>query len=58
MNRDLLRLAASELRAWSSHYGTSLERLIPPKHDKRMPDGGCVTCALLALLEEAIGEQT
>lgn len=51
--RDLLAAIAIELRAWSAHW-TDVRSVVLAglvKHDRRMADGTCGTCALLDLVD-------
>lgn len=55
LRRELLEVARSEIRANGAHWAAglpALEHLVC--HDRRMPDGGCLTCQLLALLDVAL----
>jgi hypothetical protein len=56
--RDALTAAAGELRAWSGHWASALSSLSEiVEHDRRMKDGSCCTCALLAVLDEYAGQR-
>lgn len=54
--RDLLVAVRGELRAWTGHWAEGFtaggESIV--RHDARMPGGECLSCTLLALLDEAL----
>lgn len=51
---DLLEIVRGELRAWSGHWaaghGPLAEKVV--RHDRRMADKSCCTCAILELLDQ------
>jgi hypothetical protein len=52
--RDLFDLLVDEYRSCSGHYkGGRLARFT--RHDRRMEDGACLTCRVLALLDAEVG---
>lgn len=56
MSRDLLLAVRSEIRGSTAHWAQGFtsggESLV--RHDRRMGDGSCCTCALLELLDAAL----
>jgi len=51
--RDLIELTRTMYLTAAGHWepGSPLEDRVPSKHDRRMPDGTCTTCALVEILD-------
>ena len=56
MPRELLVAVRGELRALTGHWAQGFTAGGEPlvTHDRRMPDGGCLPCHLLAVLDAAL----
>ena len=50
--RDLIDLTRTMYLSANGHWepGSPIEARVPSKHDTRMPDGTCTTCALTEIL--------